>query len=308
MASDRLYPQILSDIEKTRESASMDRAKRRSALVKMEQLAGTRVAVFHTRRDRALTHADVLPFTNMLKSIGKADSIDLVVTNPGGDGTAAETILDLCRQYCTQKLRVVVPLYAKSAATLLALGADEIVMGQTSELGPIDAQIPVIEGNAEQQVSAEHFLRARDEAKKNLGSGEQHEVQAAQIQLSLMNPAFLKYCDDLMDFARKLAGEQMRKHMFAAEHKKDPTMWNKRIDNIVKNLTSTSKHLVHGRMINANQMKADKDLQHLKVTELAPDAPYWTKLNELLIRNEILTHSNEIGKIIFARDFQLVAG
>jgi hypothetical protein len=38
-------------------------------------------------------------------------------------------------------LRVFVPDYAKSAATLLALGADELWMSDTAEIGPLDAQI-----------------------------------------------------------------------------------------------------------------------------------------------------------------------
>jgi hypothetical protein len=38
--------------------------------------------------------------------------------------------------------RVIIPLYAKSAATILSLGAHEIVMGLHSEIGPIDPQVP----------------------------------------------------------------------------------------------------------------------------------------------------------------------
>lgn len=52
---------------------------------------------------------------------------------------ALERFLDL-RHRC-HKLRAVIPDYAKSAGTMLALGADEIVMAPTSELGPLDAQI-----------------------------------------------------------------------------------------------------------------------------------------------------------------------
>jgi ClpP class serine protease len=40
-----------------------------------------------------------------------------------------------------RRLVVVVPDQAKSAATLIALGADEILMGPASDLGPIDPQI-----------------------------------------------------------------------------------------------------------------------------------------------------------------------
>ena len=119
-----------------------------------------------------MTRADVLPFANMLKSIGKVPKLDLIVVTPGGDGTVAETTLHLCRRYCTNQFRVAIPAFAKSAATLIALGADRIVMGESSELGPINAQVLVMQDSTEQQVSADHFLRARDQAILNLKSPE----------------------------------------------------------------------------------------------------------------------------------------
>ena len=55
-----------------------------------------------------------------------------------------------------------VPNMAKSAGTLIALGADRIVMGYCSELGPIDPQIRIVVSNSPQLVSAWTFIRARD--------------------------------------------------------------------------------------------------------------------------------------------------
>ncbi|XID95414.1 hypothetical protein ACF3MZ_13235 [Paenibacillaceae bacterium WGS1546] len=54
---------------------------------------------------------------------------------------AAYKIVRMCREHCTNKLSVIVPFMAKSAATLLSIGTDEIIMGPPSELGPIDPQI-----------------------------------------------------------------------------------------------------------------------------------------------------------------------
>src|SRR5688572_5280843 len=194
--------------------ARVDGAKRRALVRRMEDEprhgAKRRLAVYYMRTDRAISRSDVLPFTNMLKSIGTVTNLDLIVVSPGGDGTAAETILDMLRKYCTGVLRIVVPLYAKSAATLIALGADEIVMGETSELGPIDAQIAIVEGNAEQQVSADHFLRAKQAAVDALASTEDHIARSAEIQLASLNPAFLKFCEDSMKFGRELAKQQLR--------------------------------------------------------------------------------------------------
>jgi len=47
----------------------------------------------------------------------------------------------LCKQFANKKLVVAVPRMAKSAATLMCLGADEIHMGPLGELGPIDTQL-----------------------------------------------------------------------------------------------------------------------------------------------------------------------
>lgn len=65
----------------------------------------------------------------------------LILNCPGGDGLAAERIVNLCRSYSPSGFSVVVPKMAKSAATMLCLGANEIIMSATSELGPIDPQI-----------------------------------------------------------------------------------------------------------------------------------------------------------------------
>ena len=238
------------------------------------------------RRDRAVSHQDVLPFVNMLKSMAPIDDLDLIVVSPGGDGTAAETMLEQCRTYCKNKLRIVVPSYAKSAATLLALWADEIVMGETAELGPIDAQVFILQDGAEQQVSADHFLRAHKKAIDDLAATEPNVVESVRHRaFSLLSPAFLQKCLDMMNFANDFAGEQLRAHMFKAEFKADKTTWDKRIDDIVENLTgSEATDSYTCGMITARQIKADKDLKHLKITELANDDPYWTALNELLLR------------------------
>ena len=67
-------------------------------------------------------------------------TIDIWIYSPGGSATAAYKIFLELRSYC-YKLRAVIPDNAKSAATLLAIGCDEIYMAPAAELGPLDAQI-----------------------------------------------------------------------------------------------------------------------------------------------------------------------
>ncbi|HEY4126686.1 MAG TPA: ATP-dependent Clp protease proteolytic subunit [Gammaproteobacteria bacterium] len=65
----------------------------------------------------------------------------LIVQSRGGSIEHGYLISKTCKSLSKGKFVVAVPRQAKSAATLLALGADEIHMGLMSELGPIDPQI-----------------------------------------------------------------------------------------------------------------------------------------------------------------------
>jgi|SRR3989344_95587 len=71
----------------------------------------------------------------------KTKPLLMILVSNGGEPGSAYLIGKLCRESCNGKFLVVVPRYAKSAATLLATAANEIHMGSLSELGPIDPQI-----------------------------------------------------------------------------------------------------------------------------------------------------------------------
>lgn len=65
----------------------------------------------------------------------------MILLSRGGDPGSAYLLGKLCQEWCNGNFIVVIPRYAKSAATLLATAANEIHMGSLSELGPIDPQI-----------------------------------------------------------------------------------------------------------------------------------------------------------------------
>ena len=72
---------------------------------------------------------------------GKNKDVVLVVLSRGGEAEPAYQISKLCKSFARDKFITVVPRHAKSAATLIAIGADEIHMGPLGQLGPIDPQI-----------------------------------------------------------------------------------------------------------------------------------------------------------------------
>lgn len=70
------------------------------------------------------------------------DNLDVIVDSFGGDADAAYHIAKLLDSQFTGTITYIVPRFAKSAATLLICGGNRIIMSETSELGPLDPQIP----------------------------------------------------------------------------------------------------------------------------------------------------------------------
>lgn len=81
-----------------------------------------------------------LALNKILRKIKHLDHLDIFLESGGGDIDSAYKILNLFKAYA-DKITVIVPSYAKSAATLIALGADELIICKAGELGPLDPQV-----------------------------------------------------------------------------------------------------------------------------------------------------------------------
>jgi hypothetical protein len=114
-----------------------------------------------------------------LSRIDDVKKIALFLYTPGGDSIAGWGLVNLLRQYCA-KLQVLVPFRVLSCGTLIALGADEILMGKHGLLSPIDPsvaspfnpQAPGIQQPGTVQllpVSVEDMIGFLDLARKELG-------------------------------------------------------------------------------------------------------------------------------------------
>jgi len=108
----------------------------RHAILVVYQAGGPRVL------DSAITQALADKVIVQLEEIcGEGvDVLDVWLESAGGSADAAYRIASVCRSL-TKSLRVVIPFYAKSAATLMSLAADIIYMGLGAELGPLDVQL-----------------------------------------------------------------------------------------------------------------------------------------------------------------------
>jgi len=257
------------------------------------------VAVIGHVSHTAISSEDIPVLGNVLRKIGDVDTLNLILHSPGGDGTVVEKFVALCRTQC-RCLRVVIPNEAKSAATLIALGADEIVMGPPSELGPIDAQVPVQVNGMPRYVSAQSFIDARDTLLKQhadaVASGE--DTAAILQMVASLDLPFIVECERLMDFGRDVGQKLLEANMFA--HHKDKKTKAKAA---VTSLSSVELHKVHGRTIDGSAAKRDLGL---KVRLCGNDDAFWQKAWEWYTRAEILLAKGRAFKIFETKHEQLI--
>jgi ClpP class serine protease len=125
-------------------------AQRAKAIRRLERERGSRVITLIHRQEAFSFFGlpfrrfiDVDDSEEVLRAIELTDPtvpIDLVLHTPGGLVLAAEQIaMALLRHKA--KVTVMVPHYAMSGGTLLALAADEILMSPSAVLGPVDPQV-----------------------------------------------------------------------------------------------------------------------------------------------------------------------
>ncbi|MGC9434940.1 MAG: SDH family Clp fold serine proteinase [Methanomicrobiales archaeon] len=128
--------------------------------------------------------SDVIPefCRQILKIPQDVKEIDLLVVSRGGDPIVSWRIISLLRERF-DRISVLVPYEAFSAATLLALGADEIVMHPFSNLGPVDPQLQImknIEGRNEHvHFAAEDLAHFLDFVGKDVGITDQEQKERA---------------------------------------------------------------------------------------------------------------------------------
>jgi ClpP class serine protease len=124
--------------------------RRANAIRSIERAEGTRViTMIHRQERRSLWGFPVSRYINLedaqtliaaIKDTPREVPIDLIVHTPGGLVLAAMQIARALQAH-PARVRVIVPVYAMSGGTLIALAANEIVMGEFSVLGPIDPQL-----------------------------------------------------------------------------------------------------------------------------------------------------------------------
>ncbi len=106
---------------------------------------------------------DVVGLYALLRNAGKLERLSLFLKSDGGSGQAALRMVNLLRRYADH-LTVLAPLECQSAATMLALGADRILMGPLAHLSAVDTSLthdlsPIDRDNDRVSVSNDELLR-----------------------------------------------------------------------------------------------------------------------------------------------------
>ncbi len=208
-----------------------------------------------------LTLADIQGFMGAVKGLPKGP-LDLILHSPGGMAEAAESVLNYLRQRFNP-IRVFIPVAAMSAATMLALGCDEIVMGAHSQLGPIDPQLgmPNPNGNGMIHVPArallDEFQRAQTECR------DPAKLPVWMPILRGYHPGLLQLCVTQQALARDMVGQWLATYMFRRRRNRtqlgrDVATW----------FADHGNFKSHSRQVSRAQARS----QHLRVIDLESDS------------------------------------
>jgi membrane-bound ClpP family serine protease len=161
----------------------------------------------------------------------------------GGDIDQAERLVKLIRtRTCGEgQFRVIVPNSAKSAGTLIAVASDVIMMGEQSELGPIDPQIAMHNAAGVRIYRpAQSILDGLDHI---ASQGNPDLPQAYFPLLQQLDPALIDFCRKALKRSEKFAYEFLSSYMLKGNDDK--------AKEIASTLNDAKAYLSHGAVIDA---------------------------------------------------------
>lgn len=195
---------------------------RRAYLRALHQLTGRAVILYSTAflesrpiapSDLQIGLVDIQGFMEAVSNVMERD-LDLILHSPGGSAEAAESVVAYLRQRF-EHIRVFVPVAAMSAATMVALSANEIVMGQHSQLGPIDPQFIISTPEGPRSAPAKAILNQFELAKKQCK--DPSNLPAWMPILRSYAPGLLTQCEDSRKLAVTMVSTWLKSYMFAGD-------------------------------------------------------------------------------------------
>lgn len=246
--------------------------------------------------------SDILPFQDQLENL-KGKAIDVILETPGGLAEVVEDMVKLLRSKYDH-IGIIIPGTAKSAGTIFTMAGDEILMGTSSSLGPIDAQIM----SPNKRFSADAFLEGLEKIKKEvIAAGRLNPAYIPILQN--ISPGEIQNCENAQNFSRTLVTQWLTQYKFKYwdKHSKTgvavtPAEKEAQAKKIADKLCKHSDWLTHGRSIKI----ADLTDMGLKIVDYTPQ----TALNEAITRYYTLLRmsleSTNIYKIIETPSTQIL--
>ncbi|KQR52308.1 hypothetical protein ASF88_12215 [Leifsonia sp. Leaf336] len=192
-----------------------------------------------------ITAEDLNGLMATIKGMDWANGLTLLLHTPGGVTMAAQTMVEYLRSKFDD-IEVIVPTFAMSAGTMISLAADRIVMGNHSQLGPIDPQLAINGRQFSAKSIVDQFKKAHDEILAN--------PVAAHVWapiLASQGPSLLQYAEDQLAFSEQMVSEWLAKYMMARAV--DPAAEGKRIAAF---FNDASNHKSHDKRIGIEEATA----------------------------------------------------
>lgn len=143
-------------------------------------------------------------------------AVDIIIHSPGGLPDAAESLVAILRNKFDH-IRFIVPNIAKSAATMMAMSANEVLMDGDAELGPVDPQLVFKKGDGSIiQAPAQAIVDQFEEAQTLIGK-DASKLPAWLPILQQYGPSLYKEAKNAIELSAKLVEEWLTAYMFAGQ-------------------------------------------------------------------------------------------
>lgn len=219
--------------------------------------------------DHSVVGGDVHAFMEVCHGV-EDRQLDLILHSPGGSPEAAEQLVNYLRTQFDY-VRAIVPIQAKSAATMIALGCDEIVLGKHSELGPIDPQILIPVPGGQRAAPAHAILRDFDRAKSDIAANVGALAAWTPI-LHAYSGGLLEFCHQQIKLSQEIIASWLQRYMLAHEDADVPDAERQSVATEIADYfgsaASYDRFRTHGRPIRVEELE---QIHGLRIRRLESD-------------------------------------
>ena len=227
----------------------------------------------------------------------RARKIIFLISSLGGDPLAAEKMIKVLREYSDNDYWVVIPDTAKSAATMVCLGASKIILSPVSELGPIDLQIER-EGSL---IPAHSVITAYDNLiEKGVNLHEGQRIEPILQQLQNFDPSEIEYYRQVNELSSDIAVKVLKNGMLKGfEHEK--------IKEMINILLDPTKSKTHGRPIFYSDIKEVDKENNLELQLIDLSEKIWEDVTEYHTRLTFHLKQTRTLKVIESEEMSFMA-